>query len=307
MARVLFGMIDNRSRPIGGVKVIYQAVAGLRRRGIDAYVASAVGLAEWLQGSELIKNVALVDMSRPQAMGPRDLFVATDSIGPHRLPFLLGKPDRRILFIQNHNALQGNPSIDWSLLTHIRCLTVSEFSRRFLIDRAGFRDVAVVHPGVDRTVFRPAGARRHRIAYMPRKWPGLAEKLQEKVRQPIEWLPIDGRTEMETAALLAGSSIFLNLGRGEGFGLPPLEAMAAGCVVCGFAGQGTTDFATPDNGFWVGEDDLGGCVQAIDEAMDVFRDPERVNRYVTAGRLTAERFALPVFEDRMADYFRALL
>jgi len=307
VARVLFGMINNRSRPIGGVKVIYQAVAGLRRRGIDAYVASAVGLPEWLEGSEVIENVALVDMSRPQTLGPRDIFVATDAMGPHRLPMLLGKPERRVIFIQNHNAVRSNSAVDWSLLTHIRCLTVSDYSRRFLVDRAGFQEVAVVHPGVDRTVFRPVGTKRHRIAYMPRKWPGLAERLRERVRQPIEWLPIDGCTEAETAAILAGSSIFLNLGRGEGFGLPPLEAMAAGCVVCGFAAQGTTDFATPDNGFWAAENDLDGCIRAIDGALDAFRDPGRVGRYVTAGLLTAERFALPVFEDRLAEYFGALL
>ena len=108
MARVLFGMIDNRSRPIGGVKVIYQAVAGLRRRGVDAYVASAVGVPDWLEGSELLAAAAVLDMTRPQPLGPRDLFVATDSMGPHRVPMLLRNPDRRVIFIQNHNALQSN-------------------------------------------------------------------------------------------------------------------------------------------------------------------------------------------------------
>jgi glycosyltransferase involved in cell wall biosynthesis len=156
-------------------------------------------------------------------------------------------------------------------------------------------------------VFRPAGTKRHRIAYMPRKWPGLAERLRAEIRQPVEWLPIDGCTEAETAGILAGSSVFLNLGRVEGFGLPPLEAMAAGCVVCGFAGEGTTDFATPENGFWAAENDMGGCLRAIDHALAAFRDPGLVGRYVTAGLQTAERFALPVFEDRVAEYFRALL
>ena len=82
---------------------------------------------------------------------------------------------------------------------------------------------------------RPPGPRRHRIAYMPRKWPGLAEGLRAMVAAPVEWFPIDGLGEAETAAALAATTVFLTPGRGEGFGLPPGEAMAAGCVACGEA------------------------------------------------------------------------
>lgn len=307
MGRVLFGMIDNVSRPIGGVKVIYQAVAALRRRGIDAYVATAVGVPPWLAGSRMLADAAILDMSKGQTVTPDDLYIATDAIGPHRMPLLLKRPERRVLFIQNHNALRANTTVDWGQLRHIRCLTVSEYSRRFLLGLGGFREVAVVPPGVDLAAFRPAAVKRHRIAYMPRKWPGLAERLREAVRTPAEWLAIDGLGEAETAAALAESSIFLNLGRGEGFGLPPVEAMAAGCVVCGFAGEGTTDFASPDNGFWTGEGDAEGCAGAIEAALAAFADPGRVAGLLQAGRRTAERYALPEFERRLAGYVTALL
>lgn len=300
-------MIDNHSRPIGGVKVIYQAVGALRRQGIDARVATAVGVPGWLAGSRAVEDVAILDMSKGQSISPTDLYVATDAIGPHRMPLLLKRPERRVLFVQNHNALRTNTTVDWTQLRHIRCLTVSEYSRRHLLEQAGFREVAVVAPGVDLDAFRPAAVKRHRIAYMPRKWPGLAEWLQARVRSHVEWLAIDGLGETETAAALAASSIFLNLGRGEGFGLPPLEAMAAGCVVCGFGGEGTTDFATAGNGFWAEEGDLKGCAGAIDAAVAAFADAGRIAALLEAGRRTAGRYALPVFEQRLADYVRALL
>lgn len=307
MGRVLFGMIDNHTRPIGGVKVIYQAVGALRRRGIDAYVATAVGAPPWLAGSRALDDTAILDMSKGQTVAPDDLYIATDAIGPHRVPLLLKRPERRVLFIQNHNALRANTTVDWAQLRHIRCLTVSEYSRRFLLGPGGFREVAVVPPGVDLAAFRPAAAKRHRIGYMPRKWPGLAERLREMVRTPAEWLAIDGLGEAETAAALAESTIFLNLGRGEGFGLPAVEAMAAGCVVCGFAGQGTTDFATPENGFWSGEGDAAGCVRAIEAALAASSDPVRIAGLLQAGRRIAERYALPAFERRLAEYVTALL
>lgn len=307
MGRVLFGMIENVTRPIGGVKVIYQAVGGLRRRGIDAYVAASGGVPPWLEGSAAVEGVAILDVSRNQSLGADDLYVATDAIGPHRMPMLLRRPERRVLFIQNHNALVANATVDWSLLRHIRCLTVSEFSRRNLIDEAGFREVAVVQPGIDLSVFRPARQKRHRIAYMPRKRPHLAERLKARTRHAIEWLSIDGRSEAETAALLAESTIFLNLGKGEGFGLPALEAMAAGCVVCGFAGEGTTDFATAENGFWADEGDFEACERSIDAAVATFADPQAIVSRLQAGLSTAAKFALPVFEDRMATYIRSVL
>lgn len=308
MPRVLFGMIENRTRPIGGVKVIYQAVGGLRRRGVDAYVAANVSEPSWLAGSRALRDVEIVDMSRPQQLHPNDLYVATDAIGPHRMPFMLSRPARRVLFVQNHNAVGLDRRVDWNRLTHIRCLTVSDFSRRYLLEQAGFSTVDVVSPGVDTAVFRPGeGPRRQRIAYMPRKWPGLAERLQEHVTGAIEWLPIDGASEAETAEILAGSTIFLNLGRGEGFGLPPLEAMAAGCIVCGFAGQGTSDFATRDNGFWAAEGDLPGCLRAVGAAVTAAADPDRAAAVVRAGQATAERYSLTAFEDAMAAYIARVL
>lgn len=307
MGRVLFGMIDNHSRPIGGVKVIYQAVGALRRQGIDAYVATAVGVPAWLAGSPSVADAAILDMSQGQQITAGDLYIATDSIGPHRVPLLLKRPQRRVLFIQNHNALNSNTTVDWSVLRHIRCLTVSEYSRRYLLGPGGFGEVAVVPPGIDLAAFRPSGPRRHRIAYMPRKWPGLAERLRTMVAAPVEWFPIDGLGEAETAAALAASTVFLNLGRGEGFGLPPVEAMAAGCVVCGFAGEGTTDFATPENGFWAAEGDVEACAGTIAAALAALADGGRTAALVAAGHRTAERYTLPLFEQRMAAYVRALL
>jgi len=307
VARVLFGMIDNNTRPIGGVKVIYQAVGALRRRGIDAYVASGVNMPQWLAGSRAIRDVKIVDMSRPQRLDADDLYVATDAIGPHRMDFMLARPERRVLFVQNHNAMPTNKAVDWSRLTHIRCLAVSEYSRRYLLEEVGFRQVDVVSPGVDLEVFRPGPERRHRVAYMPRKWPGLAEKFQQHAPGSVEWCPIEKASEQETANILGSSTVFLNLGRNEGFGLPPLEAMAAGCIVCGFAGEGTTDFATPENGFWAPEGDMRACFQAVAGAMAAAEDPTRAATFVARGRETAERYSLTAFEDALEAYIRRVL
>lgn len=308
MGRALFGMITNHAKPMGGVKVVYQAVGGLRRRGIDAYVATPGPYPAWLAGSPALDDVEALDMSRSQQITPRDLYVATDAIGPQRVPFLLRRPDRRVMFVQNHNVLTTGPLVDWSKLGHIRCLTVSDYSRRKLLELGWSGEVTVVSPGVDTTVFRPSATpRRHRIACMPRKWPELAERLRAYHGNAVEWAPIQEKTELETSEILASSTIFLNLGRKEGFGLPPLEAMAAGCLVCGFASQGTGDFARSENGFWADEGDVQGCARTIADALAAIAEPERAEQIVRAGTQTVARYSLTAFEDAMADYVRRLL
>lgn len=306
MARVVFGMIANRSRPIGGVKVIYQAVAGLRRHGLDAYVLANPEMPPWLAGSRAVADAAVLDNRQRWQLDTRDVFVTIDTMSAQFEELVRSRPERRVIFVQNHNAIALNKDVDWVGLRHIRCLTVSEYSRRHLCEVSRFETVDVVPPGVDLELFRPAVARHPRVAFMPRKWPGLAETLRRRAGAAVEWLAIDGRSEAETAAVLASSAVFLNLGRGEGFGLPALEAMAAGCLMCGFAGQGTTDFATPDNGFWAGEGDVDGCARALEAALAALAEG-RADRWIAAGIATAGRYALPVFEERMAAYFRAMI
>lgn len=307
MGRIIFGTISNRTRPVGGIKVIYQAVACLRRCGFDAYVSDEPELPPWLVGSPSVEGVAFVDVNKRLELEPDDVFVAHDAMAANHEALLLKVPERRVMFVQNHNALRVNTAVDWPRLRRVRCLTVSEYSKRYLVEEAGFDDVTVIPPGVDLDVFRPAGQKHPRIAFMPRKWPGFAKALASRLDRRLNWLPIDGCSEAETAELLGGSTIFLNLGRTEGFGLPPLEAMAAGCIVCGFSGEGTTDFATDSNGYWAPEGDLDACAEAVRRAIAVFADRDALKARWRAGMGTARSYAMPVFEQRIVDYFEALL
>ena len=113
--------------------------------------------------------------------------------------------------------------------------------------------------------------------------------------------------EAAVAEAMAGSTIFLNFGRAEGLGLPPLEAMAAGCLVCGFAGQGTLDYARPENGLWVREGDIEGCVKAVEQALTVTQRPELYAAMVEAATATAAAYDLDRFVDGLVGYFTARL
>ena len=142
---------------------------------------------------------------------------------------------------------------------------------------------------------------------MPRKWPEAAAAVRARLGADVNWLEIDGMDEAAVAQAMAGSTIFLNFGRAEGLGLPPLEAMAAGCLVCGFAGEGTLDYARTENGVWAREGDIEGCVKAIQQALTITRQPDRLAAMVKAGAATAAAYDLNRFAEEVAAYFTARL
>jgi glycosyltransferase involved in cell wall biosynthesis len=83
-----------------------------------------------------------------------------------------------------------------------------------------------------------------------------------------EWREISNVGEAEAARMMGEARVFLSLSRLEGLGLTPLEAMASGCVVAGFTGIGGREYATPDNGFWVNENDFPACNTALAQAVE---------------------------------------
>jgi hypothetical protein len=81
--------------------------------------------------------------------------------------------------------------------------------------------------------------------------------------------------------------------------------MAAGCLVAGFTGGGGQEYATPDNGLWVGEAQLPELALAIASllAMDVSQQAARVQ----AGQATAALFDSANFDAQLTAAWHQLL
>ncbi len=86
-------------------------------------------------------------------------------------------------------------------------------------------------------------------------------------------------------ALMAGAELFCFPSRREGFGLPVLEAMAAGTAVITSSGTSTAE-VVGECGITIDRDDVEGLAAAISELLD--DDTER-DRLAAAGRDRAER------------------
>jgi glycosyltransferase involved in cell wall biosynthesis len=93
----------------------------------------------------------------------------------------------------------------------------------------------------------------------------------------------------------------------EAVGMTPLEAMASGCMVAGFTGIGGRDFATPENGFWVDEDDVEACADAMAQAADVVATGGvAAARRLDAGHETAARWSYANFRVALEEVWMRL-
>jgi glycosyltransferase involved in cell wall biosynthesis len=97
------------------------------------------------------------------------------------------------------------------------------------------------------------------------------------------------------------ATMFVQTSRHEGFALPIIEAMAAGCPVITTDCHGNRGFCTDEeNCLMVAQDDVGGLAAAIERLRD---DPELQDRLRRAGLVTAERYRWSFLMDRVADFY----
>ena len=287
----------------GGELVNFQNVATLRKLGWRAVV--------------LLDDTSQVEMpSRPFSV-PMVQHGAALKFAPHDvvvMPEVTPLPAWRTMAQQCRVVMHNqNPFYTFRSFDSMQALNTfglfgalccSSFTREVLQRWGSTIDWQVVQPFV-LPVFAQAGQqpgvqRKRQIAFMPRKRPAEAQLLKSMFVSmypqlaDVPWIEISNMGRAQVAQVLAESQVFASLSHLEGLGLPPLEAMAAGCLVAGFTGQGGVTYATPENGRWVAEGDLEALVHAL--AADVQADVSTVDRRRAAGQATVARFDVAQFE-----------
>lgn len=245
-------------------------------------------------------------------LGPEYIWVVAEG-WPSALAPGLTNGAQCVVYVQNWAFMLGvlPNNVRWEQLP-IRFLSVSDPVRWFVQRHTGM-DSQVLRPAIDPSLFYPAldplgdAAAEPlplgppvRIAWMPRKNKALAQQVRHGVEArllrlfpdrpglTLEWVEIHGRSRSEVAELLRSAHIFLVTGFPEGCPLPPLEAMASGCLVVGYSGLGGWDYmrqAQPDlpfalqpwwplrpvlwggNGIFVADADVPAATHAVEEAL----------------------------------------
>lgn len=293
--RILYLNHDN-PQPSGGVQVIYDHVGHLVRSGYHAYV---VHHRTGFRPSWFDTQVPTLYFDQQFHLTPSDLVIIPEDHAAY-LELFSTLAVQKLVFCQSYlfvfDGMRAHQS--WETMGISGVITPSSYITDFLHSNLGIRNIQTVHNAVS-PVFSPTTTHKKiQISYMPRKRPQEAQFIKDlcmrllESEYKVEWVAVDGMSQDEAAKIFADSAIFLSLSRLEGFGLPPLEAMASGCLVVGFTGFGGKEYARPDNGLWVEEDDLISCAQTLAAAVRMFqRAPQETLQLTSNACQTASEYS----------------
>lgn len=296
-SRIIYVNYDS-TEPSGGVKVIYSHVSHLVKNGYPAFVLhnqSGFKLP-WLES-----DVPILYAQDNLQVSPDDIVVIPED-HKEALNAFKDIQVRKVVLCQNHyyifkGLLNGNSWQDYDV-SNVFC--ISDIISEFISNVFGYPEVPVVHNAVNLDVFKPRN-KKLQIAYMPRKTPGELDFIRNlfirlyKQYDNIPWVSIDKVDESRVAEIMGESAIYLSTSIYEGFGLPPIEAMASGCMVVGFHGDGGREYASDDNGFWCEWSDITECakelgrVASLIENNDEIIQKTRAKALKKAGEYTSER------------------
>lgn len=279
----------------GGLAVLADTARTLAACGRDVRVVLREPGATPLAVPEELPVEPLVGTS----LGPDDTYLVPEGWPNALAPGLTAKA-RCVVYCQNWAYLWGGlpEGVDYDRLP-VSFLAVSDPVARF-IGQAYGTVPPILRPVIDPARFFPPEAKPApgpvRVGYMPRKNKALAAMIRRlaearaaRAGLAYDWVAIDGLSPDDVAEALRGCHVFLATGFPEGCPLPPLEAMACGCVVAGFAGFGGFDYmrqiaphghrpSVPlrdvpwgGNGFYAADNDVFGAGLCLEDAALLWR------------------------------------
>jgi hypothetical protein len=294
----------------GGVRRLYRHVESLSRHGFDASVLhhepgfrldwfpSEAPVCYWTDTFTFKTGDVLVI---PE--GHTDVMRAT-----------VDAPcDRLVIALNWSNIYRHLPiGVDWRQLGIRGVIAGSECERDFVRRSMGLEST-VLASGTDPRLFDHEVEKRAQIAYMPRKQADAFHAIAciFRSRYPewahVPFVPIDGVAHEEVGRLMAQSAIFLATSVLEGLARPPLEAMAAGCLVVGFAGRGSLEYMTHEENCFLADDlDVLTAAEHLDAALRSLGSAQ-ATRMIASARATAVRYSPQREEQAVLTFWRALL
>jgi hypothetical protein len=218
----------------GGIKVGCRFVEALGALGLPIVLALPEGRApQWLP----VRAAVIDDREAVRQLASGDWAIINWPYDYQRLHDL---PGRRAFHCQGTDSVIDPIMADSSVLILTCWKQASEYARH----RFGRTPVEV---GIEISpVFFSAATRKidNVVAYMPRRGYPTSRRCMRACPN-LDFAPIHALEEPEVAATLGRAGVFLATAVGECFGLPAIEAMAAGCLVASVPVLGGMEYLRP--------------------------------------------------------------
>ena len=223
--------------------------------------------------------------------------------------------------VKENDGAQGLKMFRLSLKLLSRFVTVSSYARQLILEENPSAKVTIAHPGVDHDVFRPrqgivdaGGKKKVMVILRGLKYKGdevavrvlnevskriplhailvgseeLISKYSRTLGFDFSYSLFSGVNDETLARLYSSADAFLYTSYAEGFGLPPLEAMACGTPVVMTDSGGPRDYAVDGYNALVSRP--GDVKSLAENLLRVLQDGKLRERLVENGLETARRF-----------------
>ncbi len=280
------------SSAVGGVKVLYRHVDILNRNGFSASIIHKKSgfRCGWFENATKIAYLKKVTLSENDFLVIPEVYGSLyANPGERRKAYkafsqLFDTPAKKIVFNQNtYNTFKGlsfdhdqNRTIyrDRSI---IGIMVVSEDNKEYLEYSYPGLHPFRIHNSISHEIFSFSPDKKKQICFMPRKNADHAEQVINIIKSrgqmnDFRIIPIENKTEAETATIMRDSLVFLSFGYPEGFSLPPAEAMACGCIVIGYHGMGAKEYFTADRCFPVEMGDVVSFAKTVEGVIGEWRN-----------------------------------
>lgn len=277
----LYFLCEEYDKPSGGIRKCYRHVDVLNANGFSA---SVLHHTPGFRCTWFPNRTAVSYTKQLRGLRGDDVLVVPEVYGPQL--DRIGGGARTVIFNQNAYFTFWHYSYDpveretaYRAANVIGTIVVSEDSRQYLEYAFPGLRVLRVHNSVDPEVFafEPLAGKKRQVCFMPRKHADEALQVINLLKfrgalDGFEVVPIDGKSERETAAVLRQSLAFLSFGYPEGCPLSPMEAMACGCITIGYDGMGGREYFTEEFGFPVPAADVVQFARTAERVLAIWRD-----------------------------------
>lgn len=295
-----------RHKPAGGIKVIYQHCILMRELG---YLVHPLLMGDY-HGNFFHFDIDTVKFNDViNTINENDIVVATE-FAPYQ--GLLFEKAKKILFLQNWVGLTKwlkpeDKEKNYFQLGYESVITCSQYCSDYVVKHMNIPAKTITN-GIDLRLFKPDEKKRipNRILAMSRKNRLDLERIQNSLDKSLyEIVVVDRLNERDLILEYQAADIFIAMGYPEGFSLPPLEAMACGCVVVGFTGGGGREFMLHDETALVAED--GDCKTVVEMLLALENNPELKEKIRSQGLAKANEYGLENTKLELQSFYNELL
>ena len=248
-----------------------------------------------------------------------DIFVFPEVYGPKIAQLLKG--NKKIIYNQgayqtffHHDLnLENNitPYINNELIATI---VNSEDAKEYISHVFPKMDVMRVRYGIDSKNFYPAESKKKKIAFMPRRLRvDLVQVINilkyRGVLDNWELVEIHNMNEKQVANNLRDCALFLSFSINEGFGMPPAEAMACGCIVVGYSGKGGKEFFKKEFCYPVEDRDVIAFAKTLETVIKEYEidDKPFLEKGAKASQFILTEYSMEMEEKTIVDCWNKIL